>query len=128
MRIRSADDRRARGTRLAVAVLAVLLVVACAGYAAYAGFAQRGSVGSGGFRGRRNGPGVHFAKPRDFDGSFQFCRVVYRMIQGGDGGDWSVDWPRADWNLSTRLSELTKTSVSVDEKTGEPNALMIQLS
>jgi hypothetical protein len=130
MRVRPADDHRARGARLAVVVVAALLVAAYAGYAAYAGVAQRGPGGGGpgGFRGRRNGPGVHFAKPGDFDGSFQFCRVVYRMIQGGDGGDWSVDWPRADWNLSTRLSELTKAPVSVDEKTGEPNALMIQLS
>ena len=26
----------------------------------------------------------------------------------GDGGDWSVDYPRADVNLSIRLSELTQ--------------------
>jgi hypothetical protein len=121
MQIRSAGDRRARGGRLAV-VLAVLLLVASTGHA------QRGSGGFGGFRGGRNGSGVRFATPGDFDGSFQFCRVVYRTVRGGDGGDWSVDWPRADWNLSTRLSELTKTPVSVDKNTGEPNALMIRLS
>src|ERR1700687_1039633 len=116
MHFRSADDHRAWGARLAVVVLAALVLVA------YGGDAQRrrGGGGPGGFRGPRYWPAVNFAKPGDSDGSFQFCRVVYRMIQGGDGGDWSVDWPRADWNLSTRLSELTKAPVSVDEKTGEP--------
>ena len=84
MHRRPADDHRGRGARLVVAGVALLLLVA------YAGYAQRGPGGRGGLRGRRNGPGVHFAKPGDFDGSFQFCRVVYRMIQGGDGGDWHL--------------------------------------
>src|SRR5947207_9748725 len=52
-----------------------------------------------------------FATIADFDGTFQFCRVVFRQASNGDGGNWSVDYPRADENLSIRLSELTKTSV-----------------
>jgi len=81
---------------------------------------------------QRRGPGRRFGGPRfavaeDFDGSFQFCRVVFRQIQGGDGGDWSVDWPRADENLSIRLSELTKTPVSMDTA-GNPRPLLVQLS
>jgi hypothetical protein len=59
-------------------------------------------------------------------GTFQFCRVVFRGIQGGDGGDWSVDWPRADQNLSIRLSELTKTPVVMDGR-GDPNPLLVSL-
>ena len=43
----------------------------------------------------------------------------------GDGGGWSVDYPRADVNLSIRLSELTKTRISID-KSGEPNHLVIE--
>jgi hypothetical protein len=74
--------------------------------------AQRGA------RGRRGGAvdqaPLHFATLDDFDGSFQFCRVVFRRAANGDGSSWSVDFPRADENLSIRLSELTKTSVGVD--------------
>ena len=32
-------------------------------------------------------------------------------MRGGADGGWNVDWPRADINLSVRLSELTKTPV-----------------
>ena len=45
----------------------------------------------------------------------------------GDGGGWSVDYPRADTNLSIRLSELTKTSISTDTA-GEPNHLVVRLT
>ena len=43
------------------------------------------------------------ATPQDFDGSFQFCRIVFRNASDGDGGGWTVDYPRADINLSIRL-------------------------
>ena len=70
--------------------------------------------------------GARYATLEDFDGSFQFCRVVYNMTPGGDGGDWSVDWPRADENLSVRLSELTKTPVSMDSR-ANPKPLLVRL-
>src|SRR5690349_15669307 len=70
---------------------------------------------------------LNYAKVEDFDGSFQFCRVEYRTAPDGDGGDWSVDWPRADENLSIRLSELTKTPVSTDNE-GMPKHLLINLA
>ncbi len=63
----------------------------------------------------------------DFDGSFQFCRVVFRADRNGDGGNWSVDWPRADENLSTRLSELTKTSVGRSGD-GTPKHVLVRLT
>ena len=68
-----------------------------------------------------------YATLEDFDGSFQFCRVVFRRAPNGDGGNWSVDFPRADQNLSVRLSELTKTSVGFNAD-GEPKHLLISLS
>ena len=70
---------------------------------------------------------VRVATPDDYDGSFHFCRAVFRGARGGDGGDWSVDFPRADINLSIRLSELTKTTVS---HTGDlqPNHLVVRLT
>ncbi len=74
-------------------------------------------------RGRYDaGREVRYAQPDDYDGSFQFCRVVFR--QGyGDGGNWSVDFPRADENLSIRLSELTKTPVGQDA--GVPRHMLV---
>ena len=45
----------------------------------------------------------------------------------GDGGGWWVDYPRADINLSIRLSELTKTRIS-RQPDGEPNHLVMDLN
>jgi hypothetical protein len=70
---------------------------------------------------------VRKARPADFDGSFQFCRVAFASDPRGDGGGWSADFPRADINLSVRLSELTKTRVGRDSY-DEPTHLLIQLS
>src|SRR5262245_59674697 len=107
----SADRRRLRFARLAT-ILAVVLLASSLAYA------QR-YRGGGRF-------GARYATVADFDGSFQFCRVVFREIPGGDGGNWSVDWPRADENLSIRLSELTKAPVSMDSR-GDPKPLMVRL-
>ena len=67
------------------------------------------------------------ARPESFDGAFQFCRVLYRTAANGDGGDWQVDFPRADSNLMTRMSELTKTPIS-RLPDGEPNHVIIRLA
>jgi len=69
---------------------------------------------------------VRKATPQDSDGAFHFCRVAFRRGRG-DGGDWSVDYPRADINLSIRLSELTKTRVSFDAQK-EPNNVVVFLT
>ena len=91
--------------------LIVLLIVA-----ATAVFAQRGGRGFYGIR----RPG-----PDSFKGSFTFCRIAFRSGFGGYGGGWGVDYPRADQNLPTRLSELTKTDVNFDES-GTPQYVVIQ--
>jgi hypothetical protein len=64
------------------------------------------------FRGRFRGPAAKMATPEDFDGNFLFCRILFRNAPYGDGGGWGVDYPRADINLTFRLSELTTTTVS----------------
>jgi Domain of unknown function (DUF4159) len=64
------------------------------------------------FRGRFRGPSAKMATPEDFDGNFLFCRILFRNAPYGDGGGWGVDYPRADINLTFRLSELTTTTVS----------------
>lgn len=103
-----------RVTRVAVTLV---LVAVCAA-AADAQF-RRG-------RGRFFEP-VRSATPDTFDGSFNFCRIMFTGTRYGRGGGWSVDYPRADVNLSIRLSELTKTKISVDES-GEPNHVVLELT
>ena len=98
--------------------IVVVLVVLIA--AASAGEAQRRGGGRGGFS-------VTPAEPGDFDGLFQFCRVAFRQNRNGDGGNWGVDFPRADINMSIRLSELTKTTVSFAAP-DEPNHLVVRLT
>ena len=88
--------------------VAVLLALVCAVTAT----AQRRGRGFGGY--------IKSPTPETFDGAFNFCRVMFSYSNMGDGGGWLVDYPRADLNLSIRLSELTKTRVSLD-KAGEPN-------
>jgi hypothetical protein len=78
-------------------------------------------------RGRGFGAYLRTPTPQSFDGAFNFCRVAFPYSNMGDGGGWLVDYPRADVNLSIRLSELTKTRISLDAS-GEPNHLVIRLS
>jgi len=78
----------------------------------------------GGGRGRT---AARLAVPADFDSRFMFCRVVFRNAIDGDGGGWAVDYPRADENLSIRLSELTKTPIST-ESDGLPRHVLVQFT
>jgi hypothetical protein len=78
-------------------------------------------------RGGRFGASLPMAEPDSFDGRFNFCRVMFRGNRMGDGGGWSVDFPRADVNLSIRLSELTRTAISRDAA-GEPKHLVVRLT
>ncbi len=103
------------GRRLAGVALAAVVAAS----AASAVYAQR-------FRFRR--APMPFATPESFDGAFHFCRAVYRPNPVGDGGGWTTDYPDADRNLSIRLGELTKTSVSKDPISNEPNHLIVELT
>jgi Domain of unknown function (DUF4159) len=66
-------------------------------------------------RQRRFGTSNRFPQPTEssFDGGFNFCRVAFQSGRRRGSG-WGVDYPRADVNLSIRLSELTRTRVSFD--------------
>jgi hypothetical protein len=99
------------------AVVAVLV-------AASTTFAQRG-WGRGYGRGEGGIP-PRFASPADFDGDFQFCRLMYRQVRAHQRGlGWGTDYPDAEINFSIRLSELTKTRVS-RSKDNEPNHFVVQ--
>jgi len=99
----------------------VVLVAACVSVAAITAEAQ--------LRRGRSFSNLRVAAPEDFDGTFQFCRVVFRNGPNGDynSGSWEVDFPRADINLSIRLSELTKTRVGRDIN-GDPSNVLIRLT
>jgi hypothetical protein len=84
-----------------------------------------GLVSAQGRRGGRFGGTVPMATPESFDGAFHFCRLAFRGDRNGDGGGWSVDFPRADVNFSIRFSELTKTDVSFDAER-EPKHLVVR--
>lgn len=63
-----------------------------------------------------------------FDGGFNFCRLMYnsdRSERGGSG--WSTDYWDADINFSTRLGELTTTTIS-RRPDGTPNHLTVRLN
>jgi hypothetical protein len=75
--------------------------------------AQRGF--RGGWGGERGVP-PKFPNATDFDGSWHFCRLMYRQVRRQERGlGWGTDYPIADINFSTRLSELTKTQVGRDK-------------
>jgi hypothetical protein len=105
--------------RRSAILLAAFVALLAASVIVEAQFRQRG--------GFRRGFGVRVAKPEDFLGGFQFCRVAYNSDFRGDGGNWSVDYPRADINLSIRLAELTKAYVNLDDG-GEPVPLLVRLT
>lgn len=104
--------------RVVVAAVAVMLI------AATTAFAQRG-WGRGYGRGEGGIP-ARFAQAADFDGGFQFCRLMYRQVRSHQRGlGWGTDYPDAEINFSIRLSELTKTAVSRGPG-NQPNHFVVQ--
>jgi hypothetical protein len=113
--IRQTDDGTSRARRRVLTLVAAAAICIAAVVTAHAQF------GRGGFAGAR------IATPRDFDGRFHYCRIFYSAAFDGEGGSWTTDYPRADINISIRLSELTKTRVSSDAS-GQPNTLIVRMS
>jgi hypothetical protein len=104
--------------RVVVATIVVILI------AATTALAQRG-WGRGYGRGEGGIP-PRFAQSSDFDGGFQFCRLMYRQARQHQRGlGWGTDYPDAEINFSIRLSEMTKTSVSRGPG-NEPNHFVVQ--
>ena len=101
--------------------LAAVLATLAAAVAVEAQFRRRGG-------GRSFGNAV-VATPDDVVGGFQFCRIAFNQDFRGDpnSGNWTVDWPRADINLSIRLGELTRANVSLDAN-DEPLPLLMRLT
>ena len=78
-----------------------------------------------GYRGRA--PVPRLPTVSSFDGYFNFCRGMFTSSRREPGGQgWWTDYPAADVNFSVRLSELTKTRISVSDD--EPNHLVVRLT
>jgi hypothetical protein len=73
---------------------------------------------------RRGGWMSEVGTPWTYDGSYVFCRLAFRESYSGDGGGWSVDYPKADLNFPFRLGQLTTAPISRDER-GEPNHVVV---
>ena len=64
----------------------------------------------------------------DRPGGFTFCRLAYASVRRDSSGrGWDTDFPQADRNLSTRLSQLTPTPVS-SWSHGEPGFAIVRIS
>jgi hypothetical protein len=67
-----------------------------------------------------------YAPARMPDSDFTICRLEYtRVVIEDMGVGWQTDYPFSERNLMTRLSELTKTPISRDER-GEPNTWVVR--
>ena len=70
-----------------------------------------------------------FATATTFDGSFNFCRVLFQSDRREKQG-WSTDYPGADLNFSVRLAELTKVHIkwTHDGEEEVPDAVVVRLT
>jgi hypothetical protein len=87
-----------------------------------------GAQGWGQRWGRMRYEPPRFPTADSFDGFYNFCRGMFTSNRREGGGQgWSTDYPDADINFSIRLSELTKTRISVLPNR-EPNQLVVRLT
>jgi len=74
--------------------------------------------------GRRVPPRMPTAE--SFDGSFNFCRLMFSSEWREAGGSgWSTDYPGADLNFPIRLGELSKVRIS-RQPSGDANHLVVR--
>ena len=105
-------------TRRVLATAAIVMLCATAG------FAQRIWFGGYGYTPPR------FPTQHSFKGGFNFCRAMFQSNRREKRG-WSTDYPGADLNFSTRLAELTRVSVTMQQDADEdytPDAVVVRLT
>ena len=79
------------------------------------------------FRGYYGSTPPRFPTQTTFKGAFNFCRGMFASNRREKRG-WDTDYPGADINFSIRLSELTKTRVSMDAASGDPDHVVVRLT
>jgi hypothetical protein len=92
-----------------------LLVCAATAQAQYGSYFREGSIPP-------RFPSADFP-----DRDFFVCRLMYTRVRYEDMGiGWITDYPFAERNLMTRLSELTKTRISHDGEGQDPNTWVVR--
>jgi hypothetical protein len=101
-------------SRVGLSLLVVLLGACIYGGVAHAQFFREGSFAT------------RLAPEEMPDGNFVICRLAYQRVRQEESGiGWQTDYPYAEINLTTRLSELTRTRVSRDHN-GTPNYYVVR--
>jgi hypothetical protein len=119
-----------RSRRRLVLLIAALMLLA-SGYA----YAQ---IGRGGFRGLdqqllgplrgEQGDPAEFAPEEQPDRNFVACRILYESVRReANGAGWRTDYPWGERHLMLRLSELTRTRVSMSTPT-VPHSWLVRLT
>jgi len=110
----------------------LVAALAFGGFALAATFAAaEGGIGLSSFRNFKhtqtavNTPRA--AAEEGYDGGLRFCRIKFNTSAEGDGAGWFVDYPRADENLSMRVSQLTRIPITTLGE-GDPVRLVVQLN
>ena len=108
----------------------VLLAIALAGGVASAQFGRGGLdvFGQfGGLRGEQGDP-AEFAPAVQPDRHFVICRILYQSVRReSNGAGWRTDYPWGERHLMLRLSELTKTRISMATPT-QPHSWLVRLT
>ena len=113
---RELSTHRAFGSRGARGAAAAAILVALAGGTAVAQWGFRTAP--------PRFPGADFEP----EGSFAFCRALYTQVrQEYLGHGWNTDYPDSDYNLSTRLSEITFAPIRRDDR-GEPDHVVVRFT
>ena len=117
--------RRCRSCIRLAAGLATLMMFA--GYA-YAQFRQDLLSGFGQLRGEQGDPAE--LPPEEWpDRDVAGCHLLYTSVRReNNGSGWRTDYPWAQRNLLIRLSELTKTRVSWQERGVLPHVWLVRLT
>jgi hypothetical protein len=114
---RYSGDRVRRGP--AGSTRAILIAACVMAAVAVSGAQWRGRYREGSFIPR-------YAPAHMPDADFTVCRLEYtRVVIEDMGVGWQTDYPFSERNLMTRLSELTKTPISRDERR-EPNTWVVR--
>ncbi len=109
-----------------VKYLVGLVLVLSSGYA-YAQFRQRGFDGFGGLRGEQGDP-AELPQKEMPDRNFTACHMLYTSVRReANGAGWRTDYPWGERHLMTRLSELTKTRVSL-LTSDTPHSYLVRLT
>jgi len=110
--------RRRRALQTGALLGALVLAAAVASAQRFGGF---GSFREGTFP-------TLWAPPQMPEASFTFCRLAYRSVRFEQSGiGWQTDYPYAEINLMTRLSELTRARIGRDENKS-PRHFVVRLT